>query len=63
MNRKRTIMLIFAASLLISFTALPVAAKVLKLAHLNPQKPFDIATAAVSAVLKPSMSRITTTAR
>ena len=52
MYRKTSIVLILAASLLISLNALPVDAKVIKLAHLNPQKPFDIATAAVSAVFK-----------
>jgi tripartite ATP-independent transporter DctP family solute receptor len=51
MFKKLSIVFILAATLLVSATALP-AAKVIKLAHLNPQKPFDIATAAVSAVFK-----------
>ncbi len=52
MYRKKSIVLFLILCLLISLIALPAAAKVLKLAHLNPQKPFDIATAAVSAVFK-----------
>ena len=52
MFKKASIVFILIASLLVSATALPVAAKVIKLAHLNPQNPFDIATAAVSAVFK-----------
>ena len=52
MFKKVSIVFILVASLLVSATALPVAAKVIKLAHLNPQNPFDIATAAVSTVFK-----------
>ncbi len=52
MKKKLSIVLILIASLLISVNALPVAAKVIKLAHLNPQTPFDIATAAVASVFK-----------
>ena len=52
MFKKISIVFILVASLLISATALPAAAKVIKLAHLNPQTPFDIATAAVSTVFK-----------
>ena len=52
MFKKVSIVFILVASLIVLVTALPVAAKVIKLAHLNPQTPFDIATAAVSAVFK-----------
>jgi tripartite ATP-independent transporter DctP family solute receptor len=52
MNKKAFIVFIFITILLVSATGSAVAAQVLKLAHLNPQNPFDIATAAVSAVFK-----------
>ncbi len=52
MKKNLFIVVVVVASLLISVNALPVAAKVIKLAHLNPQTPFDIATAAVASVFK-----------
>ena len=52
MNKKAFIVFIFITILLVSATGSAVAAQVLKLAHLNPQNPFDIATAAVAAVFK-----------
>jgi tripartite ATP-independent transporter DctP family solute receptor len=52
MCKKLSIVLIIVAGLLVLATGSAVAAQVLKLAHLNPQNPFDIATAAVSAVFK-----------
>ena len=52
MFKKVSIVFILVASLIVLATSLPVAAKVIKLAHLNPQTPFDIATAAVSTVFK-----------
>ena len=52
MNKKAFVVFIFIASLLVSATGSALAAQVIKLAHLNPQNPFDIATAAVSAVFK-----------
>jgi TRAP-type C4-dicarboxylate transport system substrate-binding protein len=47
-----TFIVLFVAGLLVSATGSAVAAQVIKLAHLNPQNPFDIATAAVAAVFK-----------
>ena len=52
MNKTAFVVFIFIASLLVSATGSALAAQVIKLAHLNPQNPFDIATAAVSAVFK-----------
>jgi tripartite ATP-independent transporter DctP family solute receptor len=52
MSKKVSVVLILVAILLVSAPVLHAAAKVIKLAHLNPQTPFDVATAAVAAVFK-----------
>ncbi len=49
---KKFIVLILLASLVVIGSNVAEAAKVIKLAHLNPQTPFDVATAAVTAVFK-----------
>ena len=52
MIKKVSVVLILVAILLVSAPVLQAASKVIKLAHLNPQTPFDVATAAVAAVFK-----------
>ncbi|MCP4405507.1 MAG: DctP family TRAP transporter solute-binding subunit [bacterium] len=49
---KKFIVLILLATLVVIGSNMAEAAKVIKLAHLNPQTPFDVATAAVTAVFK-----------
>ena len=49
---KKFVVVILLASLVAIGGNMAEAAKVIKLAHLNPQTPFDVATAAVTAVFK-----------
>ena len=49
---KKFVVLMLLASLVVMGGTMAEAAKVIKLAHLNPQNPFDVATAAVTAVFK-----------
>ena len=52
MFKKMCALMLVMAFMLIGSNAIYAAPKVIKLAHLNPQTPFDIATAAVAAVFK-----------
>lgn len=52
MFKKGCALLVIMAFMLMGANALYAAPKVIKLAHLNPQTPFDVATAAVAAVFK-----------
>jgi len=51
MKMKRILAVVFVMCLLLTATT-AFAAKTIKLSHLNPQQPFDVATAAMSAVFK-----------
>jgi len=51
MKMKRILATVFVMCLLLTATT-AFAAKTIKLSHLNPQQPFDVATAAMSAVFK-----------
>ncbi|MFO7715150.1 DctP family TRAP transporter solute-binding subunit [Desulfosarcina sp.] len=52
MFKKTSVLLTVLAIFFMAANVLYAAPKVIKIAHLNPQTPFDVATAAVAAVLK-----------
>lgn len=49
---KKSLLVLLALCVILSTTAAFAAPKTIKLAHLNPQQPFDVSTAAMTAVFK-----------